>query len=1096
MHNLRPIRLACIIFFCLVFFFMCFTVHAETEPLYIPQGYELTVSVDDIKKYSQVTCIVEGVLLLQGSTLDESTVNVPVTFEVYNGGVVYVNDVVFGEQTTLISEGGMVEFNHVSATSLDIESFNGSEIRINNSHVNLRNYGIVSGHSILSISQSYFTYGYVLITDSSALFMDNVLYQSAKDFRILNNSNAYVIDSIIDDSKGFLVKNTSVLSVSSSTISDITATTAFTISKNSRINFDMSVIVPFFSDFVLLTDNSELFATSTKVSFIKQKGIEAVKDCRVFLVQSEISDVLSADRYSFVVSLIGSHISLTKTELHGVSGNVLELLRSQTKPYSTITARASHIYDYGRSGIYAIHASGTIEFTTIHSGEYGIEYATGNLFIHKSALYDNSVKNAFAYDILYPLHAQYNFWGDESGPYHVLTNREGRGGEVSDFVYFDSWLMHDPTAVCCSSVIFIPGLQASRLFAVDVNGTKERLWEPHDIASSSVMRLGLDYFGLSGNEQIVAGEIMDEALMSKLGLNIYKSFIQDLNQLVSAGFIETWKPLPYDWRLSFDTLLSTSTFVDTLIRTASSSYTGKVTLITHSNGGLFAKSILSQLREIGLEHIVDRVVFVAVPQLGTPQAMGALLHGFDQGIPFLASAEDMRAIGLTMPGAYGLLPSDRYMRGTTTPLVYFAGTGDSWMSSLQKTFGTHISTIEGLRGFLTGVEGRGVISKDNLVSPALLSDVLLSYHGRMHAINDEWEAPDTMRVIEIAGWGKDTLAGLRYVALKNTSKHPVIYEPIFTTLGDQTVVLDSAVLRGIKDRERYFVDLNKENAYHWVKRGHADMLEIPSVRNLLISLVLETTPDVSHGVSTSSPINTVEDRICVFVFGRDAVLDVFDDEGNFTGIDSVTGIQVENIKDSQFGKLGEITYVTLPHRKGSHGVRITKKPGVEKDAQITIGVIPITSRQVDSNDLVPQSVHASDISLSTSSVALVVLSERGVSSVVVDVAGDGIFEQEVNFDEDIQIKLETKSELRHRTGSKKNITTQDQVAESKNFNNVTVIESQKVNREVDNFHEEKLFLKQDVRMSDYSERDSLLVRIKNIFSAMVKKVIRWLEVLW
>jgi hypothetical protein len=31
--------------------------------------------------------------------------------------------------------------------------------------------------------------------------------------------------------------------------------------------------------------------------------------------------------------------------------------------------------------------------------------------------------------------------------------------------------------------------------------------------------------------------------------------------------------------------------------------------------------------------LVDKVIFVAIPQLGTPQAVGALLHSYDQGIP-------------------------------------------------------------------------------------------------------------------------------------------------------------------------------------------------------------------------------------------------------------------------------------------------------------------------------------------------------------------------------------------------------------------------------------------------------------------------------
>jgi hypothetical protein len=39
-----------------------------------------------------------------------------------------------------------------------------------------------------------------------------------------------------------------------------------------------------------------------------------------------------------------------------------------------------------------------------------------------------------------PTNAEYNWWGDATGPYHPFLNPGGLGDSVSDFVDFDPWL--------------------------------------------------------------------------------------------------------------------------------------------------------------------------------------------------------------------------------------------------------------------------------------------------------------------------------------------------------------------------------------------------------------------------------------------------------------------------------------------------------------------------------------------------------------------------------------------------------------------------------------------------------------------------------
>ena len=64
---------------------------------------------------------------------------------------------------------------------------------------------------------------------------------------------------------------------------------------------------------------------------------------------------------------------------------------------------------------------------------------------------------------------------------------------------------------------------------------------------------GADLFlnpdGTSKNTEIYTSGVLDEAYLP-VGLNIYKSFLTEMNQLKSDGTIADFSAVPYDWRLS------------------------------------------------------------------------------------------------------------------------------------------------------------------------------------------------------------------------------------------------------------------------------------------------------------------------------------------------------------------------------------------------------------------------------------------------------------------------------------------------------------------------------------------------------------------
>ena len=71
---------------------------------------------------------------------------------------------------------------------------------------------------------------------------------------------------------------------------------------------------------------------------------------------------------------------------------------------------------------------------------------------------------------------------------------------------------------------------------------------------------------------------------------------------------------------------------------------------------------------------VDVLILVASPQIGTAEAVPAILHGFDQEIlgGWLLDDLHARELGRNMPSAYGLLPSKEYINEVSASPVAFS----------------------------------------------------------------------------------------------------------------------------------------------------------------------------------------------------------------------------------------------------------------------------------------------------------------------------------------------------------------------------------------------------------------------------------------
>lgn len=549
------------------------------------------------------------------------------------------------------------------------------------------------------------------------------------------------------------------------------------------------------------------------------------------------------------------------------------------------------------------------------------------------SVHDNSIHgNALGADALV---LENNWWGDASGPHDAVGNPSGTGDEVPEYLDYTPWLLSDPLLVpevtCCSSVAFLPGIQASRLYSGAEGG--EKLWEP--FGNNEVRKLYMNAQGESIDPTIYTEDVVDTFKAFNLGgPSIYGGFIDEMNDLVDEGTIAGWKALPYDWRASVSDVVENgvklaggpSDMGAQVEALAANSKSGKVTIIAHSNGGLVAKALMQKLEEEGKEALVDKIIFVAVPQLGTPDAVKILLHGMNIGAGMIFDNETARKFAENMPAAYGLLPTERYFDEINDPVVVFDPSVDE-MNNFIDVHGAAIEDKQTLDNFLLGTEGRTKPISINLNAPNVLNRSLLQRANVLHGDLDAWEPPEGVELIQIAGWGMNTVKGVKYFGKFPCSKLITIGpcapyidpEPIITTEGDRTVIYPSAVYLGA---EKYYFDIDAYNSANDKNIDHKNILEAQSLLNF-ISNEVENIEEEGEFITNIRPnVKASEKRILISMHSP-ASISLYDEEGNHTGLipntisDSDFLLYEENIPNSFYMEFGESKYAGFEAQEGN-----------------------------------------------------------------------------------------------------------------------------------------------------------------------------------
>lgn len=558
-----------------------------------------------------------------------------------------------------------------------------------------------------------------------------------------------------------------------------------------------------------------------------------------------------------------------------------------------------------------------------HSGE-------GTFKITRSGISGHSIAGAEG-NGTNPLDARSNYWGHAGGPTLDPMNPDAivKGDGVMGNVIYEPWLSEFCEADCHSNIMFLPGIMSSRLYK-----DGEQLWEPGTLTrDTEFLPLYLDENGDSIDPTIYTKDVLDNGYA-------YGQWVEDLSELEASGVINDYEAVPYDWRLSMEDVLgngvkdpegritydmaTASPYIESsLRRLAANSKSGKVTIVAHSNGGLVTKALINKL-DAEAASMIDKIIFVGVPQLGTPQAIGSLLHGYNAGLPeiypFVLSPERARDLALNMPMIYQLMPFHDYHDGegamVSSPYVTFedGAATDAFIDA----YGYAVTSDE-LEDFLNGSEGRTEPVYDDLENAATANASMLAEAIAMQAeIDSTWEAPAGIEVHQIAGIGEDTLAGVTYKTIKKCVDRSITfrctrfedalsYTPNLVLDGDGTVVVPSALAMSDSKAKRWWVDLNDYNSLLELNRDrkHSDILEVDELRqfifNNLLSYVDSEAPKYIH--STAPEIDG--DKL-MFTLHSPLSLSAVDEHGNVANANETT------IPGANYQRFGEVQVITLP----------------------------------------------------------------------------------------------------------------------------------------------------------------------------------------
>ena len=531
------------------------------------------------------------------------------------------NDAIFSYSMGILSINGST-FKNIDGDV--IVAGNNNKVSFYNSTIE----NVINGYSIS-------------IWDKSSVDIENSNIKNiSKGFDVYINSSFTLKNSIIDGvtNGGWAmlpIYNNSILTISSSTIKNVSADSIIQAFNNVEANIlDLSVEDIFTDNVFEIYGGSEEYATTT--------------------------------------------FNISDSTLIGGDGNAFQI-------FSKVKANILNvkIKDFSGIGIETFsYPEIKVVGSEISGNDIGIVSYGSDLEINNSSIKDNKtfgIYNFSAEDVP-SIKATNNWWGDKSGPFNILSNATGTGNIISENVLYLPWLLSDPSQKR-NPVIIIPGILSSYLNKNDY--TKEEVWLNLVKAMSSGDDSYLDDLLLTkfGEPDLTKKLVLPTDIFRKIKVSslVENDFFDGLiKQLESSGYKEG-KDLfvfPYDWRLDIRDIVDNSytpltpSLKDKIDEILQKTNSEKIDIIAHSMGGLVSKYYI---KNYGLGKI-DKFIDIATPHLGSPGAFNTLVSGDDLDINYFIfglNKNKVKEISQNMPSVYQLLPSQSYFSTTSLDYKYY-----------------------------------------------------------------------------------------------------------------------------------------------------------------------------------------------------------------------------------------------------------------------------------------------------------------------------------------------------------------------------------------------------------------------------------------
>jgi len=575
-----------------------------------------------------------------------------------------------------------------------------------------------------------------------------------------------------------------------------------------------------------------------------------------------------------------------------------------------------------------------------------------------------------------------------------------------------------------SSVLFLPGIMGSRLYETgDICGDTGEIELWFSTSNCKQLRLKTRFDGFDLND-VYTKNTSSAVIDSVSILKLYASFIEEMDLLEQTNIIADFEPLAYDWRLRLDDLLklkndpqtgkvfydptinfNDSYLYETVEELAANSYSGKLTIVAHSNGGLLAKAFLERLESTNdpLREKIDNLILIAVPQAGTPDAIVGLLHGTGIGLfDSVVSQNTSREILNTAPFAHHLLPTNSYFLNANDLSTIISIEDGEITSSWQQQFGANINSLSALQDFLRQESGRTKPTTMDLRQPQVVDGFLLNYANTIHSALEAWEPADTTKVYQIAGVGIETPYQVNYYTGQECAERSVLqafrctrYESVLhygvrlTNQGDGTVISHSALGMDEKDTniKKLWLNLFEQNDKELINHLHKDIFEVPDIFNFVYNTILATTSKSYTYLTDSQPDFLEEPRLVITLHSP---LDLFIINQN----NGIVSSSTNTINGAVYRRFGEIQLISLPANNETITVKLSG---------VATGSFTLDTAIYEGIDL-KKSQSYEAIPSSTSTIASLILTNGDIASGLVQVDYDGDSKIDISYNETGEIK--------------------------------------------------------------------------------------------